>query len=185
MRLPARRLDTALGRRDGRIVRRADCARSRIERRADAGNWRCAAARARRSFPSRDRRALERPQHEWARRHRAWPGAACGNRQCKSDSHRTSPRPEEVVQGRGDQGQAGQEVHARLERKAPRALPDKADRTKHGKSASDHLGAADASRTSFASYYGPGLYGGGLACGGSLSPSTVGVAHKNCLAVRE
>ena len=33
-------------------------------------------------------------------------------------------------------------------------------------------------RRSYASYYGPGLYGGGLACGGTLSPSTVGVAHK-------
>jgi rare lipoprotein A len=29
-----------------------------------------------------------------------------------------------------------------------------------------------------ASYYGPGLYGGPLACGGRLTPSTVGVAHK-------
>lgn len=49
---------------------------------------------------------------------------------------------------------------------------------KYGKNASDHLGAAFVFRTSFASYYGPGLYGGGLACGGSLKRSTVGVAHK-------
>lgn len=33
-------------------------------------------------------------------------------------------------------------------------------------------------RQGHASYYGPGLYGGGLACGGTLTPSTVGVAHK-------
>ena len=33
-------------------------------------------------------------------------------------------------------------------------------------------------RTAYASYYGPGLYGGALACGGSLQPSTLGVAHK-------
>lgn len=33
-------------------------------------------------------------------------------------------------------------------------------------------------RPTHASYYGPGLYGGALACGGSLSPSTRGVAHK-------
>jgi membrane protein implicated in regulation of membrane protease activity len=33
-------------------------------------------------------------------------------------------------------------------------------------------------RSTFASYYGPGLYGGALACGGSLSPGTIGVAHK-------
>ena len=29
-----------------------------------------------------------------------------------------------------------------------------------------------------ASYYGPGLYGGGLACGGTLSPGKLGVANK-------
>lgn len=49
---------------------------------------------------------------------------------------------------------------------------------KAGKIVSDTLGNAYIFRRSFASYYGPGLYGGGLACGGRLSPSTVGVAHK-------
>ncbi|HEY6731345.1 MAG TPA: septal ring lytic transglycosylase RlpA family protein [Solirubrobacterales bacterium] len=29
-----------------------------------------------------------------------------------------------------------------------------------------------------ASYYGPGLYGNGVACGGTLLPATMGVAHK-------
>jgi rare lipoprotein A (peptidoglycan hydrolase) len=29
-----------------------------------------------------------------------------------------------------------------------------------------------------ASYYGPGLYGNGMACGGTLLPRTLGVAHK-------
>ena len=33
-------------------------------------------------------------------------------------------------------------------------------------------------RRAVASYYGPGLYGGALACGGSLSPGTLGVANK-------
>lgn len=33
-------------------------------------------------------------------------------------------------------------------------------------------------RTVMASWYGPGLYGNSLACGGRLSSSTVGVAHK-------
>ena len=33
-------------------------------------------------------------------------------------------------------------------------------------------------RPAGASYYGPGLYGGALACGGTLQPGTVGVAHK-------
>jgi rare lipoprotein A len=34
-------------------------------------------------------------------------------------------------------------------------------------------------RTAQASWYGPGLYGNGMACGGTLTPSTVGVAHKS------
>lgn len=34
-------------------------------------------------------------------------------------------------------------------------------------------------RSAFASYYGPGLYGGRMACGGTLSPGTIGVAHKS------
>jgi hypothetical protein len=33
-------------------------------------------------------------------------------------------------------------------------------------------------RRAIASYYGPGLYGGALACGGTLQPGTLGVAHK-------
>jgi rare lipoprotein A len=33
-------------------------------------------------------------------------------------------------------------------------------------------------RPAAASYYGPGLYGNATACGGRLSPKTVGVAHK-------
>jgi len=33
-------------------------------------------------------------------------------------------------------------------------------------------------RAAEASWYGPGLYGNGVACGGTLTPSTLGVAHK-------
>jgi hypothetical protein len=33
-------------------------------------------------------------------------------------------------------------------------------------------------RPAEASYYGPGLYGNGVACGGTLKPATLGVAHK-------
>ncbi|HEY8082235.1 MAG TPA: septal ring lytic transglycosylase RlpA family protein [Solirubrobacterales bacterium] len=33
-------------------------------------------------------------------------------------------------------------------------------------------------RPAAASYYGPGLYGGALACGGTLQPDTLGVAHR-------
>jgi rare lipoprotein A len=34
-------------------------------------------------------------------------------------------------------------------------------------------------RKAEASWYGPGLYGNAVACGGTLTPSTVGVAHKS------
>lgn len=34
-------------------------------------------------------------------------------------------------------------------------------------------------RKAVASWYGPGLYGNGVACGGTLTPSTLGVAHKS------
>ena len=33
-------------------------------------------------------------------------------------------------------------------------------------------------RQAGASFYGPGLYGNGVACGGTLMPGTLGVAHK-------
>ena len=40
------------------------------------------------------------------------------------------------------------------------------------------IGRANVYRRAVASWYGPGLYGNKLGCGGRLSPSTVGVAHK-------
>lgn len=43
---------------------------------------------------------------------------------------------------------------------------------------SDRAGRVTAFRPAGASYYGPGLYGNGVACGGTLQPSTIGVAHK-------
>jgi hypothetical protein len=39
-------------------------------------------------------------------------------------------------------------------------------------------GKANVYRRALASWYGPGLYGGKLACGGTLSAGTLGVAHK-------
>lgn len=41
-----------------------------------------------------------------------------------------------------------------------------------------NVGTINVFRSALASWYGPGLYGGQLACGGRLSPSTLGVAHK-------
>ena len=42
----------------------------------------------------------------------------------------------------------------------------------------DRAGRVTAFRPAGASYYGPGLYGNGVACGGTLQPGTIGVAHK-------
>jgi rare lipoprotein A (peptidoglycan hydrolase) len=44
--------------------------------------------------------------------------------------------------------------------------------------AASHVRSAIAYRSAPASYYGPGLYGQKLACGGTLTPSTIGVANK-------
>ena len=41
------------------------------------------------------------------------------------------------------------------------------------------LGRLNVYRTAHASWYGPGLYGNRLACGGRLSPRRLGVAHKS------
>jgi rare lipoprotein A (peptidoglycan hydrolase) len=47
-------------------------------------------------------------------------------------------------------------------------------------SSTRHLaGTARIYRRALASWYGPGLYGGHLACGGTLTPNTLGVANKS------
>ena len=43
---------------------------------------------------------------------------------------------------------------------------------------SDSAGKVTAYRPAAASWYGPGLYGNPMACGGTLTPSTMGVAHR-------
>ncbi len=52
----------------------------------------------------------------------------------------------------------------------------KGDRVAAG--SSDKAGKTTVYRPAAASYYGPGLYGNGTACGQTLTPSTEGVAHK-------
>ena len=44
--------------------------------------------------------------------------------------------------------------------------------------ASEHVGRLNVFRRALASWYGPGLYGGHLGCGGTLTPRTLGVASK-------
>ena len=56
-----------------------------------------------------------------------------------------------------------------------RAFGRHGDRTRGSASVARRLTAY---RHAHASYYGPGLYGNGVACGGTLMPATMGVAHK-------
>jgi peptidoglycan lytic transglycosylase len=42
----------------------------------------------------------------------------------------------------------------------------------------ERVGRLNVYRYALASWYGPGLYGNSLACGGTLTPGTIGVAHK-------
>ncbi len=76
----------------------------------------------------------------------------------------------------GSQG----EFHARWRPSSPgvykvAAIVPAADGSAAVRSKGKHVNAY---RSVQASYYGPGLYGGGMACGGTLTPSTKGVAHK-------
>jgi rare lipoprotein A len=62
---------------------------------------------------------------------------------------------------------------------APRAGVYTARARVDGSSVRSHRLRVNAYRSAAASYYGPGLYGGGLACGGTLTPSKLGVANKS------
>jgi hypothetical protein len=62
--------------------------------------------------------------------------------------------------------------------RAPRSGVYSARARVNGSSVRSHRMRVNAYRPAAASYYGPGLYGGGLACGGTLSPSKLGVANK-------
>ena len=61
---------------------------------------------------------------------------------------------------------------------APGSGVYRAHATVVGSSVRSHRMTVNAFRPAAASYYGPGLYGGGLACGGTLSPGKLGVANK-------
>jgi peptidoglycan lytic transglycosylase len=62
--------------------------------------------------------------------------------------------------------------------RAPRAGVYQARARVDGSSVRSHRVRVNAYRPAAASYYGPGLYGGGLACGGTLSPGKLGVANR-------
>jgi rare lipoprotein A (peptidoglycan hydrolase) len=49
----------------------------------------------------------------------------------------------------------------------------------HAAAANRLLGRLNVYRHAYASWYGPGLFGGHLACGGTLTPGTLGVANKS------
>lgn len=62
--------------------------------------------------------------------------------------------------------------------RAPGSGVYRAHATVVGSAVRSHRMTVNAFRPAAASYYGPGLYGGGLACGGTLSPGKLGVANK-------
>ncbi|HEX2129611.1 MAG TPA: septal ring lytic transglycosylase RlpA family protein [Solirubrobacterales bacterium] len=55
----------------------------------------------------------------------------------------------------------------------------KARSNRIAKGSGDRAGRVTVYRPAAASWYGPGLYGNTMACGGTLTPSTLGVAHKS------
>jgi rare lipoprotein A len=50
--------------------------------------------------------------------------------------------------------------------------------TRQAEGTREMVGRLNVYRRAFVSWYGPGLFGGSLGCGGTLTPGTLGVAHK-------
>jgi rare lipoprotein A len=76
--------------------------------------------------------------------------------------------------GRSRAAAAGRFVLRSRRRRAPMSAPA---RVRVG-AAHKRLARINVYRTAYASWYGPGLYGGHLACGGTLYAGKLGVAHK-------
>ena len=86
---------------------------------------------------------------------------------------------------------AGEKLRTRANRKGRFSVKWRADKTgrfrPRAKAGGTELAAAGKDRgrrvtvyrPASASWYGPGLYGNRMACGGTLTPGTVGVAHKS------
>jgi rare lipoprotein A len=81
------------------------------------------------------------------------------------DRDRTNPR-------------GGYRLHERL--RAASSIPARVRFGGDGLNAAAHrsVGRVDVYRPAFASWYGPGLYGNHLGCGGTLTAGTIGVANK-------
>lgn len=67
-------------------------------------------------------------------------------------------------------------LHRRM--RAPLSAPARLLVRAHGARTHRRLGRLNAYRVAFASWYGPGLYGNRLGCGGTLTAGRLGVAHK-------
>lgn len=101
-----------------------------------------------------------------------------------------------VVKGRGDPGSLARlQIHRdgdwrtlgkeRIDRdgsfrvRGRAVVPDRAAGRVVSRGQKRRIGRVHVYRYAQASWYGPGLYGGHLACGGTLTPGTEGVAHKS------
>jgi hypothetical protein len=87
------------------------------------------------------------------------------------------------VGGQSQRTEAGRGGHFRVAWKAPRTgvfqVEARARSNRRATGSRDKAGRVTVYRPAAASWYGPGLYGNALACGGTLSASTMGVANRS------